>query len=338
MEAAAIAGNVVLFTGIFVLAGGYYWQDRRRHLLRMTGFLLFAVFFTSEVVRIVLEGKDAWNVTFTAAAPPLFIFVAWQEWLSYKWDEDHRSLRWLAGAAWMAALIYYTFDRIPQMTAGIVYVVAAQSVWVGQLFGYGYDFHVGSINWGHTPLSVNIDNAPVDIILGCTGIEAIVIFVGAILATQLERDPWAPYKEPNLPRYERYRRMSGDERRWRALLYTTSIIWVGNLVRNVLIIYLVDVKEWDFEFVHGDLGKGSSFVILLVLAFVTFNLIPEMLDNISGLVDAVKRKSPAEREREAKEEGTGTEGPSEEGGKDGEDGEAPPGEDSGEDEEGENGA
>jgi hypothetical protein len=61
-----------------------------------------------------------------------------------------------------------------------------------------------------------------------------------------------------------------------------------------------------------------SFIILLVLAFITFNLVPEMLDNIAGIVDLVNRKSPEERKAEemAKREEEGTEGdggPEEEG-------------------------
>lgn len=295
MDIVRIVWSVVLFAGLFTLAGGYFLQDRRCHLLRIAGFALLAVFFTSEVLRIVAEGKDLWNVTFTAFTPPIFAFVAWQEWLSYAWDEDHRSLRWLAGTAWMAGVIYYAFDRIPVLTAGIVYVVAGQTIWLGQAFGYGKDFAIDQVNWGNEQLSVSITNSPVSIILGCTGIEAIVIFVGAILATRLEADPWAAFRDADSPRSLRYRAMSGRERVARALLYTTSIIWVGNLIRNIGIIYLVDVQGWDFDVAHGDLGKGSSFVILLVLAFVTFNLLPEMLDNISGIYDLRKRVPPWER-------------------------------------------
>jgi exosortase/archaeosortase family protein len=307
MEPAWIIMNIVLFGGLFTLAGGYLWKDRRAHLLRIGGVLLLAVFFTYEIFRIIDEGKDLWNVTFTSIAPPVFVFVAYQEYLSYRWDEDNPSLRWLVGTAWIAGLIYYGFDRIPQMTAAIVYVVAAQSIWFGQMFGYGNEFSVGSIHWDGEPLSVSIDNAPVNIILGCTGIEAIVIFVGAALATQLERDPWAVYRNPDVPKFLRLRSMSMEERMTRALLYAISIVWVGNLLRNVLIIYLVDPNGpygWEFDFVHSDLAKTFSFGILLGLAFVTFNLIPEMLDNISGIRDLTKRKSPEEREleRKAKEE------------------------------------
>jgi len=295
MDALAILWNVVLFAGLIALAAGYFERGNRCHLYRILGLLLLAVFFSGEIVRIIREGKDLWNVTFTALTPPIFLFVAWQEWLSYTWHEDHRSLRWLVGTAWIAGLIYYTFARIPAMTAGLVYLTASQTIWFGQMFGYGWDFRIGAVNWADDPLSVGIKGSPVNIILGCTGIEAIVIFVGAILATQLVADPWAGYRNADSPKFLRYRAMSGHERVARALLYTMSIIWVGNLVRNVGIIYLVDVKGWDFDVVHGDIGKGSSFIILLVLAFVTFNLLPEMLDNISGLYDLRARLSPEER-------------------------------------------
>ena len=310
MEPGWIALNIVLFVGLFVLAAGYFWKDRRCHLLRILGVLLLAAFFSIEVVRIINEGKDVWNITFTSIAPPVFLFVAYQEYLSYRWDEDHDSLKWLVGTAWIAGIIYYSFDRIPQMTAAINYVVAAQSVWFGQMFGYGNEWFVepSDVHWGHQPLSVGISSmtdheAPVNIILGCTGIEAIVIFVGAALATQLIRDPWLVYKNPGTPRLLRLRSMSPRERMLRVLLYAISIVWVGNLLRNVLIIYLVDPLGpfgWDFDVVHGDLAKSMSFIILLGLAFVTFNLMPEMLDNISGIAGLAKRKSPEEREEEAR--------------------------------------
>jgi exosortase/archaeosortase family protein len=292
--------NVVLFAGLFMLAGGYFWKDRRRHLLRIAGSLFLAIFFAYEVVRIIEAGKDMWNVTFTAMAAPVFFFVAWQEFLSWKWDEDNESLKWIVGTAFVAGLIYYSFDRIPVLSVAITWVTAAESIWMGQLFGYGWDMHVGEVFWGPDHIAVDIKNANVRIILACTGIEAIVIFVGAIYATQMVKDPWKGLKNADAPKFRRLRDMSQRERMLRALLITTSIIWVGNLLRNVMIIYLVDELRWDFDFVHADLGKSMSFVILLVLAFVTFNLMPEMLDNISGIVDLVDRKSPDERREEEK--------------------------------------
>jgi exosortase/archaeosortase family protein len=290
--------NIVLFGGLLTLAVGYLWVDRRGHLFRILGSLLLATFFIYEVFRIIDEGKDLWNITFTAIAAPVFIFVAWQEYLSYRWDEDNDSLKWIVGTAFIAGLIYYSFDRIPALTAAITWVTAAESIWMGQLFGYGWDMTVGGVIWGPDHVSVDIENANVRIILACTGIEAIVIFVGAIYATQMVRDPWAVLRNPNKPGLLRLRSMSQKERMTRALLITVSVIWVGNLIRNVMIIYLVDEKGMDFEFVHSDIGKSMSFVILLVLAFVTFNLVPEMLDNISGIIDLVNRKSPEERRQE----------------------------------------
>jgi len=298
MDTMTLLMNLVLFGGLFTLAGGYFWKDRRCHLLRIVGSLLLALFFAYEVVRIIDEGKDLWNVTFTAIAAPVFIFVAWQEYLSWRWDEDNESLKWIAGTAFMAGIIYYGFDRIPALSVMIIWVTAAESIWMGQLLGYGWDMAVGEIIWGPDHVAVDIENACVRIILACTGIEAIVIFVGAIFATQMKTDPWKVYKNPNRPPYMRLRAMPPKERALRALLITTSVIWVGNLIRNVMIIYLVEEKGWDFDFVHADIGKSMSFVILLVLAFVTFNLMPEMLDNISGIADLVNRKSPEERRRE----------------------------------------
>jgi exosortase/archaeosortase family protein len=324
MDTLYLLMNIVLYGGLFTLAGGYFLKDRRTHLLRIAGSLLLALFFAYEVVRIIHAGKDAWNVTFTAMAAPVFVFVAWQEYLSYRWDEDNESLKWITGTAFVAGLIYYSFDRIPALSAGIIWVTAAESIWMGQLFGYGSNLAVGQVFW-EPHVAVDITHASVRIILACTGIEAVVIFVGAIFATQMRDDPWSDYRDPDQPKFLRLRAMSPKERAMRAMLITTSVIWVGNLLRNVMIIYLVEEKGWDFDFVHADLGKSLSFVILLVLAFVTFDLMPEMLDNISGIADLVRRKSPEERRQEeleklrAEEEEADGKAEKEEGDLDGED-------------------
>ena len=122
----------------------------------------------------------------------------------------------------------------------------------------------------------------ISIILACTGIEAIVIFLGAFIAFEPRKEPWKGYKKVSRT-VKGYMKMSSRERRVRALLYTIPPIWVLNIVRNVSIIYLVDNNITSFDVAHGYAGKAFSFLVLLALAMIVFDLVPEIYDDLLDL-------------------------------------------------------
>jgi archaeosortase A (PGF-CTERM-specific) len=95
--------------------------------------------------------------------------------------------------------------------------------------------------------------------------------------------------------------MGPDRRKLLGLLLTVPMIWLLNLVRNAGVIFLYNDRTLDaqaaalgmsgFDFAHIVLGKGLSFVALIVIAFALFRTCPEILDNINGLMDLPRRRS-----------------------------------------------
>jgi exosortase/archaeosortase len=45
---------------------------------------------------------------------------------------------------------------------------------------------------------------------------------------------------------------------------------------------------------HNVIGKTGSLLALIVLLFITFKILPEMYDEIIGILDLPKRKGPVE--------------------------------------------
>jgi archaeosortase A (PGF-CTERM-specific) len=129
-------------------------------------------------------------------------------------------------------------------------------------------------------ISVNITNSKVAIIQACTALQSMLIFVGAIFSVEAEK-----------------------KRKWKAFFATVPVIYVLNLIRNVSVIYMIDILGWDYEVAHNAVGRGGSFVALLILAFVIFKILPEVLDNIWALVDLSER----EKKEDGDEEGPGEE-------------------------------
>jgi exosortase/archaeosortase family protein len=131
-------------------------------------------------------------------------------------------------------------------------------------------------------IMVPVLGSGISIILACTAIEAMVIFLGAFLTVEPRENPWKAYKKIT-PTMRSYQKMSGRERKARALVYTLVPIWVLNLVRNMAIIWLVNNTGMSFDVAHGYIGKGFSFLVLLALAMIVFDLVPEIYDDLLDL-------------------------------------------------------
>lgn len=88
--------------------------------------------------------------------------------------------------------------------------------------------------------------------------------------------------------------MTDRTRFLRAFVYTIPIIYILNVFRNVLIIHGT-VNEVlgpnTFYIAHHQLSKYLSLVVLIIMVFIVFELLPECLEGIMGLIDLPKRTS-----------------------------------------------
>lgn len=301
MAASPLWLDALIFGSLGLLAVGFFWQVRERHLFRAAGLVGVGAFWLVRAWIYVEENSDAVNITFAGLAFPFFAYLAWHEWISYRKDEDPDPLRWATGVTLVAGLLYFSVDRIEAVAAGFILMVAWQSLGLLQIVGYGSDWTVGPVSNLQGELAAPVLGSGVSIILACTAFEAIAIFLGAVYATRLEKDPWEGFEVKNAARVARLRRMGPDRRKLFALVLTVPVIWVLNLVRNASVIFLYNEHTFDaqaaamgmtpFDFVHVVLGKGLSFVALVVIAFVLFRTCPEILDNINGLMDLPRRGS-----------------------------------------------
>jgi archaeosortase A (PGF-CTERM-specific) len=271
--------DVILIASLAAMGLGYVTKSEKKHIFRMAGLVLFGIFWILQVPRF-FEIGDMFNGIVVALAMPFYIFLGYNEYLSLKWGEEIPALKWIVGASFVGAGIYFLVDKIPVLSGALIYIVAQQTAWI--LNSIGHEVGVGEIAYGGNPLwyrvnyseiSVPITNSSVAIIQACTALQSMLIFTGGIFSVE------APAK-----------------RKWQAFFATVPVIYVLNLVRNISVIYMLDELSWDYNLAHNAVGKGGSFVALLVLAFVTFKLLPELLDNIWALMDLSEREKKEEDE------------------------------------------
>ena len=287
--------SVLAIAALVFLGAGYFAKGKGKHTLRILGWLCFAAYWPSQSYEFFYGSEpDPVNGTFTLLSPLFFGFLAYHEWQSQKWGEDPTALRWVTGTAFIAAATYFAIYRIPGMTDLLIGSVASQSAW---LLTHG--FHTPStvvVDWSQpieSRYNIYFDNYganayAVTIILACTAVQSIMIFVGAIFCTKKNGAGQAAGAEA----------ASLRSRQWKALAYTAPPIYLLNLFRVAGVAWGYKVAAitccgFDtFEFMHSYVGKGGSLLALILIALMVFKTLPELHQNILDLFDLPKRRKP----------------------------------------------
>ena len=72
-------------------------------------------------------------------------------------------------------------------------------------------------------------------------------------------------------------------------------IYLLNLIRNAGVIYGMEEFGLSFYTMHNVIGKLGSLIALIILAFIAFDILPELYDGVVGLFNLPKRRGPIER-------------------------------------------
>lgn len=311
--------RTLVFISIALLLAGWRNRTPKGHLTSMAGWLLFGLFWLLMAPHYLEEGEPV-NAIYCILGFPLFLFLMYHENLSIKWGDDPASLPFMAGTVGMSAGIYFLVDTFPQVAGFFVWLTAVETA--GFLSVLGYEAHVGGIHYGdfvRVPVFHGSQRG-ISIILACTAIQSIVIFIAAIWTTRIEKDPICKTVSIHLPcrlrelwehklQYFFWRTFSIRlpwwpternsisitlTRKWKAFLITVPIIVLLNIVRTAAVIYLVYEGHVGFEFAHNWLSRWGSMFVLIVLAYCMFDILPELHDNIVGIPMLIKRKKPGD--------------------------------------------
>ena len=296
----SILAEILVIGSLIILSLGYFFSSKPHiffgkkfpvkigHNLNIVGWLLLGFFWWIQVEHYILI-NDLFNGLICALAMPFFGYLAIHEYLSIRWNSKYEPLRWLAAMTVVAGGIYFFVERVPLLSGWLIQIVAEQSIWI--LNSLDIPTSLGSLDYGegsryYRPVSENQqvqisiegdewrnpDAKFVTIVLACTALQSMIIFVGGVICTKAPAD-----------------------RRFYAFLATVPAIYILNLIRNAVVIWLTYEHVWGdetFFYAHGILGKVGSLIALIFLAIAVFHFLPEMQDSILGVIDLPLRKAP----------------------------------------------
>jgi len=263
----------ILFASLVLLGAGFFWKGEEKHVILFLGWFGFALYWATQPEYLYYKGEgDTVNALFCIAGVYFLSYLSYHEYLSLKRNEDVESLNFMAGATFFAGILYFLVLKVEVLSGFLIKTVAQQTAFLMNLMGY--DVGSGAINYGmnvEVPMYFN-GHESVQLILACTGLQSMAVFVGVFAAIGADR-----------------------KRRIKAFIYTVPTIYILNLVRNVGVVYGMEVLGLSFYMMHNVIGKIGSLLALIFLAFIVFNLLPEIYDSIMDLFNLPKRNGPIER-------------------------------------------
>ncbi|MFO8109022.1 MAG: archaeosortase A [Thermoplasmata archaeon] len=267
-----IITETLLWTGTIVLLIGYIgkWQ---KHHLRVLGYLLLGLFWVAQSPHFFSMG-DVVNAGLCLIALPLFSYFAYQEVLSHRWAEDPGLMRFLAASVSVSMLIYYGIQRVPVAAGMLTRIVADHTNFILNLMGY--EFILGSIDYAANPLFYRINHEQIGVSIRGSGIR--IIFACTAIQTLAPAGALITFTTAEV------------KRKVKSLLLVLPTIYVANLFRNVMVVYLTYEGITSFHTAHNTIAKAGSMIVLIILMLTVFEIMPEFYDNIIGIISLPKRE------------------------------------------------
>ena len=258
--------QIPIFLSLILLGIGFLIKKEGiGNKIKIMGWMVFAFYWSTQPATLYYsEGSDVFNSAVCIIGVYVLSYIAYHEWLSLKRNESIGCLNWIAGASCIAGIIYYVIERTA-LQEWMIEVTADQSAWV-------LDTLIGNAVAVEDGIYFNGEYV-VTIIFACTAIQAMAIFIGMIGV---------------IPKVDVKRRVYG-------LLITLIPIYILNLFRNAMVVFLVGNNITDFNIAHNFISKTGALITLIILLFIVIKIIPEILDEIIGLTDLYKRNGPLEK-------------------------------------------
>ena len=178
----------------------------------------------------------------------------------------------------IGCLFYFPFAQIESLNHLIISIVSSHTFWLSNFVGfpvekYGFDVII-------------LEGNTIRIILGCTAIESIALFIGIILGIQAE-----------------------IKRKIMALMASVPVIYILNLIRNTFVIgafgyqwfgtgpMILNIFGWEyflydsasFYISHHIIAKIGSGIALFFISYAVLILLPEVLYLIDSLWLEIKK-------------------------------------------------
>ncbi|MDD1653093.1 MAG: archaeosortase A [Methanomicrobiales archaeon] len=244
----------------------FFIPGKHRKYAAIGGWAFIILFLYAEIPNYIAQNNLMYPIFALLAIP--FFYVTARRLLR----DDPVVLR-LSLAAAVAFLIFAPFAYYPPLGNWLIGVVTSQVVWLLDAVGAS----ATRLDWN----MIGRNGFRIEIILACTGIQSMAIMLGVVAG---------------VPTTLRQKIL--------AFLLVVPTIYILNLFRNVFVImaytdqwfpYLPGIAsngEYGYEsffWAHNILAEGGALIVLIIIAYGLFLLIPQLAVWASDLVSIYRK-------------------------------------------------
>ncbi len=228
----------------------------KKSLAALPGWALLGLFWLYQPGHY-LATNDYFNAVLFTAAGLVCFYMAW---ILGRKSGPSKAQLWASYAAAVCGLVYFPFAQIAPLREALI--------------GFTTFLTVNALQALSVPVSMpgwnimTLNGRSVEIVLACTAIESIALFAGLIISVGAPAD-----------------------RKAAALVLSTLSIYLLNIVRNGFVIMAYGWSWFgseSFEVAHNMIAKIGSAAALLLISYLIFLLLPELLLIIDELVADIR--------------------------------------------------
>ena len=245
--------QVVLWIALILFIAAIVAPQRIRYSLGAIGWLVFALHWALQPLHYWAI-NDYFNVVLTLGVAAFCGYLA-----VIMWKKEDELTLLITKAAAVGGIFYFSFAEFSSLNHLLVAAVASQTTQALNICSVP----AVQVEWN----VLTLNSYPVEIILGCTGIESIALFLGVIACVR------APLR-----------------RKLAAFLVTVPMIYLLNIARNAFVI-TASGNGWfgspdnSFYVAHNVIAKFGSLGALVLLSYLLFIMLPELLDVVTNAYD-----------------------------------------------------
>ena len=263
-----------LAVGLMVVSSLIPKPFRIRKLIGGIGWSVFSIHWAQQPLHYI-EVLDYVNVLLTILVTIFCLLVAYIMFREYREGPLHINNRkvlhskfseqngsaylditsMLTSASALGALVYFPFANFSSLNTWIIGEVTSQVLWVLQYFNIPAYLKAWNM--------ITLNGYTVEIILACTAIESIALFMGLIGAVR------APLSRLAM-----------------AFIVSVPVIYVLNLIRDIFVVVAYG-EQWfgadSFIIAHNYIAKAGSGIALFAISYLVLRILPELLGMIDGL-------------------------------------------------------
>ena len=231
-------------------------SNNSSYVIGFIGWLFFAAHWATLPMYYV-RISDFFNVILTILVAAFCAYVAFIMLI----NKDELTLT-ITKAAAIGGIFYFSFAEFSYLNYVLRKAVTVQTVAALNVL------RIPAIQLGGNVVMLN--NHSVEIILGCTGIESMALLLGIIACVS------APVAN-----------------KLKAFFVSVPVVYILNIVRNGFVI-TASGYEWfgssDYSFYlsHNVLAKFGSMAALVIISYLVFRILPELLDMMINVFTLLK--------------------------------------------------